>query len=304
MEKNNSQLRTFIKEGFYSLDETLGNKYCTKLMNQIFSDKSYSPNMFLNETEFNKNANPFNKTNPGPGVCNLAEQYNLDFIFKNHNIVDMLTRLLGKNYRTEIYKFVMGVPNSWIPEWIKKRILSFGGSNNLNPYMKKKYRDVTCYYGAEYHQDSIDYSGNKALKSKSFLVMYIYFEKVTLDDAPIIVVPGSHIYGAGTFPHSIIERKNSIKYNPKNNKNVYLPVKVVTGEIGTVNLWHSLTLHKTTIVKSKYPRISLKIVFEKTSDDECMMDVMDNQISGNLLLDNPFVESSNLYSLTKSSYIK
>ena len=48
----------------------------------------------------------------------------------------------------------------------------FGGSNNLNPYLKKEFRDVTCYYGAEYHQDSIDYSGHKALKSKSFLIMY------------------------------------------------------------------------------------------------------------------------------------
>ena len=81
----------------------------------------------------------------------------------------------------------MGVPDQWIPKWIKKKLTSMGSSNNLNPFLKEKFRDVTCYYGAEYHQDSIDYSGSKALKSKTFIVMYIYFSDVSETDAAIYI---------------------------------------------------------------------------------------------------------------------
>ena len=298
---DNSQLKTFINEGFYSMSKPLVNKNCSDLMKKISIEKSYSPSIFLDELEFKKNPN-FKKTNPGPGVCNLAEKYNLDFIFKNPDIIKVLTKLLGKNYRTEVYKFVMGMPDGWIPTWVKKKMEDFGGSNNLNPYLKEKFRDVTCYCGAEYHQDSIDYSGHKALKSKSFLIMYVYFDKVTLNDAPIIVVPGSHLYGAVTFPHTIDETKNSINYSPKKNKNVNLSYKIVTGEAGTVSLWHSLTLHRTNVVKSKVPRISLKVVFEKAGEEECLMDFADQKIDGSLLLDNAFDKSTKLFSLAKKKY--
>ena len=69
----------------------------------------------------------------------------------------------------------MGVPDQWIPKWIKKKLSLMGSSNNLNPFLKEKFRDVTCYYGAEYHQDSIDYSGSKALKSKLYCHVYLFF---------------------------------------------------------------------------------------------------------------------------------
>ena len=298
---NNSQIATFINEGFYSINKPLKNKQCFELMEKIYLEKSYSPSIFLDELEFNKDPR-ITKTNPGPGVCNLAEKHNLDFIFKNPDITNILTKLLGENYRTELYKFVMGVPDSWIPTWVKKKLKNFGGSNNLNPFLKEKYRDVTCYYGAEYHQDSIDYSGQKALKSKSFLVMYVYLDKVTLNDSPIIVVPGSHLHGAVTFPHSVAETKNNVNYSPKENKNIKLPYKIITGGTGMVNLWHSLTLHRTDVVKSKFPRISLKVIFEKTCDEECIMDLTDQQIKGLLLLDSAFDKSTKLFSLARKKY--
>ena len=181
----------------------------------------------------------------------------------------------------------MGVPDQWIPDWIKKKLSSMGSSNNLNPFLKEKFRDVTCYYGAEYHQDSIDYSGSKALKSKTFIVMYIYFSDVAETDAPIYILPTSHVYGAQKFPHEIDYKDNKIFYSPDNKRKVNLNEVKLTGDAGTVFFWHSLLLHKTTIVKNPQPRISLKVVIEKNLEDRGLIDSIDEKISKELILENP-----------------
>ena len=58
----------------------------------------------------------------------------------------------------------------------------------------------------------------------------------------------------------------------------------------------------TDVVKSKFPRISLKVILEKTCDEECIIDLTDQQIKGLLLLDSAFDKSTKLFSLARKKY--
>mgnify|MGYP002832373233 CR=1 FL=1 len=268
----------------------LDKKKCEQLLEKIYELKNYNENdLFLSEKEFLKDPSFKKKTNPGNDVNNilLDKSLALDFIFKNKKIDEIISKILGKNYNICLSKIVMGIPDHRVPEWIKKILSSLGSSNNLNGFLKEKFRDVTCYYGAEYHQDSIDYSGSKTLKSKTFIVMYIYLSDVLETDAPIYILPTSHIYGAQQFPHEIEYNKNEIFYSPDNKKKVSLDEVKLTGDAGTVFFWHSLLLHKTTIVKNSKPRISLKVVIEKNLKDEGLIDNIDKKILDKLVLENP-----------------
>lgn len=279
----------FIKNGYIQCDNLLDKKDCEQFLKKIYKLKNYNKNdLFLSEKEFLANPSIY-KTNPGKNINNilLDENLALDFVFKNKKIDEIISKILGKSYNIDLSKIVMGIPDHWIPEWIKKILSSLGSSNNLNPFLKEKFRDVTCYYGAEYHQDSIDYSGSKALKSKTFIVMYIYLSDVTETDAPIYILPTSQVYGAQKFPHEIKYDENKIHYTPENKKKVSLDEVKLTGDAGTIFFWHSLLLHKTTIVKNSKPRISLKVVIEKNSKDQGLIDNIDEKISEKLILENP-----------------
>lgn len=286
---DDSKKLNFIENGYIKYDNLLDKKNCEQFLEKIYKLKNYDKtNLFLSEKEFLDNPSIY-KTNPGKNINNilLDKNLSLDFIFKNEKIDEVISKILGKNYNIDLSKIVMGIPDHWIPEWIKKFLSSLGSSNNLNAYLKEKFRDVTCYYGAEYHQDSIDYSGSKALKSKTFIVMYIYLSDVFETDAPIYILPKSHIYGAQKFPHEINYKENKIFYSPDKKKKVNLDEVKLTGDAGTVFFWHSLLLHKTTIVKNSKPRISLKVVIEKNLKNKGLIDNIDEKISEKLILENP-----------------
>ena len=70
-------------------------------------------------------------------------------------------------------------------------------------------------------------------------------------------------------------------------KKVSLDEVKLTGDAGTVFFWHSLLLHKTTIVQNSKPRISLKVVIEKNLKNKGLIDCIDEKISKELILENP-----------------
>lgn len=287
---NENEKSNFIEDGYIKYNNLLSKKKCTELLNIINNIKNYNKSdIFLDENEFLKDPTLIKK-NPGREINNilLHKDINLDFVFKNEKIKDTLTTILGEDYNIDLSKVVMGVPENWVPNWVKIKLKILGGSNNLNPFLKENFQDVTCYYGAEYHQDSIDYSGSKSLKSKTFIVMYIYFSDVFEDDAPIYVLRNSHKYGAQKFPHNIDYDNNQIFYTAENNYRISLEETKLTGAVGTVFFWHSLLLHKTTIVKNSNPRISLKVVLEKKDNSIGLIDNIDKKITNSLILDNPF----------------
>ena len=90
-----------------------------------------------------------------------------------------MKKILGQNFRILNHKLVMGVPESYLPEWIKLLIKN-NTSNNLGKYIKPKYRDITYFKGLDFHQDIIDYPYrtadfiNKLNNEKNFKSIFYY----------------------------------------------------------------------------------------------------------------------------------
>ena len=112
--------------------------------------------------------------------------------------LEAVTALLGPGYEILNRKVVCGVPADAVPAWLRQRILG-NPVNNLGAYVKPQYRDVTYFYGIDFHQDLIDYQAREA----DFITLYIYLHPVTRADAPLYLLEGSHALGGSVFPHDL-----------------------------------------------------------------------------------------------------
>ena len=82
-----------------------------------------------------------------------------------------------------------------MPAWLKARIHG-NPVNNLGAYVRPEYRDVTYFYGIDFHQDLIDYKDREA----DFLTLYVYLHPVTPADAPLFLLEDSHRAGRHGVP--------------------------------------------------------------------------------------------------------
>ncbi len=104
-------------------------------------------------------------------------------------------------------KIVCGVPAKSIPAWLKARIIG-NPVNNLGAYVKPQYRDVTYFYGIDFHQDLIDFKDRDA----DFITLYVYLHPVTRADAPLHVLENTHALGAAVFPHDLTKQADGWLY--------------------------------------------------------------------------------------------
>ena len=136
-------------------------KAAGSLLAKLRADRRYDSSLFQDEADFD--ADPqYRGVNPRPGR-NQLERFgdDLGFVERSPQIVSGLTALLGPGYRIMDRKVVCGVPAKSIPPWLKAR---FAGNpvNNLGAYVKPHFRDVTYFYGIDFHQDLIDYKEREA----------------------------------------------------------------------------------------------------------------------------------------------
>ena len=265
------KLKTFQEKGVIEFNELLNKNTCSRLYKKILNNRFWGKNLFKSEKNFLKNPQ-FKKTNPGKGKFNFAEKFNLNFIEKNKQIESILTDILGKDYNIILKKFVVAVPESWIPNWLKQRVKNSLAAN-LGPYIKKKYRDVTYFRGIDYHMDQIDFPN----QTSDFITLYVYLNDTSSNMSPLNIIEKSHIYGPTTFPHIIKNHKNDnyLKYGPKVNRLSKFKKKRLTGKSGTTYIWTSLTLHGTQPQQNKDEfRISLRYLIKKSKNctDETMID--------------------------------
>jgi hypothetical protein len=157
---------------------------------------------------------------------------------------------------------VCGVPDSAIPAWLKQRIAG-NPVNNLGPYVKPHYRDVTYFNGIDFHQDLIDYKDREA----DFITLYVYLHPVTRADAPLFVLENSHSLGASVFPHDLTPPDkigggdDAWTYRNGPQGEARCRQVVLTGGAGHVACWHALTLHGTQPDEADDERISLRYLF-------------------------------------------
>ena len=256
------KLNIFQKKGIVEFNQLLNKKKCSDLYKKIINSRLWGQNLFKSEKVFQKKQQ-YKKTNPGKGKYNLAEKFDLNFIENSKEIKSILNDILGKDYEIVIKKFVVAVPESWIPYWLKQKVKN-SLAPNLGPFIKNRYRDVTYFRGIDYHMDQIDFPNH----SSDFITLYIYLNDTTSKMSPLNILEGSHIFGPTKFPHFIKKclNNNYLKYGTQLNNLKKFKKKKLIGKSGTVYIWSGLTLHGTQPQENKDDfRISLRYIIRKSS---------------------------------------
>jgi hypothetical protein len=274
----------FIRDGAHRFAEPLDRAACADLLAAIRADRDFASNLFLSEAEFD--ADPqYKGVNPMPGR-NLLERFEdrLGFVEQAPQIVEGITTLLGPDYEILNKKVVCGVPQTAVPEWLRQRILG-NPVNNLGAYVKPQYRDVTYFYGIDFHQDLIDYKQREA----DFLTLYVYLHPVTTADAPLYLLEGSHKLGGSLFPHDLTRlhgRGGAVDWlyrNPPHGETT-VTQRVLTGATGFAAVWHACTLHGTQPDAADHERISLRYLLARRHTGPVGLDAVNARLEGPLSL--------------------
>ncbi|MDO9335723.1 MAG: phytanoyl-CoA dioxygenase family protein [Caulobacter sp.] len=266
------------ERGVHLFGEVLDPAACAALLADLKAGRDWGAGLFLDEAAFD--ADPqYRGVNPRPGR-NLLEGYEarLKLVEANPAIVAGLTALLGEGYVLMDRKVVCGVPASVIPDWLKARIAG-NPVNNLGTFVKPQYRDVTYFYGIDFHQDLIDFKGREA----DFVTLYIYLAPVTRADAPLFLLEGSHRLGASVFPHDLARDGETWRYR-SDGREAATTQRVLTGGTGYAAVWHACTLHGTQPDEADHERISLRYLLARGPAAEAGMDRVNATLLGPLAL--------------------
>ena len=270
----------FIRDGAHLFDQPLDAGACAELLGRIKATRDFGSGLFLSEAEFD--ADPqYTGVNPRPGR-NLLERFEdrLGFIEQAPPLVEAITALLGPDYEILNKKVVCGVPAGSVPDWLRARILG-NPVNNLGAYVRPQHRDVTYFYGIDFHQDLIDYKAREA----DFLTLYIDLHPVTRADAPLYLLQGSHQLGGSVFPHNLTRIGDTDwLYRNGEHGDVVARQKILTGETGFAAMWHACTLHGTQPDAADHERISLRYLIAKRHDGATGMDTVNARLRGPLSL--------------------
>ncbi|HEX4181017.1 MAG TPA: phytanoyl-CoA dioxygenase family protein [Caulobacteraceae bacterium] len=253
----NTVVDDFIEGGRHLFDSPVNPLEAGRLLAKLRADRHFDHRLFLSEAEFD--ADPlYVGVNPKPGR-NLLERFEgeLGFVEQSPQIVAALGALLGEDYQLINRKVVCGVPAQSVPDWLRARIAG-NPVNNLGAFVKPQYRDVTYFYGIDFHQDLIDFKGRDA----DFVTLYIYLHPVTRMDAPLFLLEGSHRLGATVFPHDLAQDGfEHWRYRDGRGGETRVRQRILTGDVGSAALWHACTLHGTQPDAADHERISLRYLF-------------------------------------------
>lgn len=273
-------VQDFIADGAHRFERPLDAAAAADLLAAIRATRDFDSSLFLTEAEFD--ADPqYTGVNPKPGR-NLLERFEdkLAFVEQDPAIVEALTALLGPDYEILNKKIVCGVPASEVPAWLRQRILG-NPVNNLGAYMKPQNRDITYFYGIDFHQDLIDYKAREA----DFITLYVYLHPVTNADAPLYLLEGSHALGGSVFPHDLTRTgPDTWTYRNGPHGEMETRQRILTGGTGFAAMWHACTLHGTQPDAADHERISLRYLIAKRHAGRTGMDEVNATLRGPLSL--------------------
>lgn len=283
---NHPVVGDFIARGYHVFEGGVDPAAASALLAKIRALRAFDADLFLSEAEFD--ANPqYTGVNPAPGR-NLLERFedDLAFVERNAAIVSAVSALLGGDYEILLKKLICGVPASVVPDWLKARIAG-NPVNNLGAYVKAPYRDITYFYGIDFHQDLIDYKDREA----DFLTLYVYLHDVGAHDAPLFLLEDSHKLGGTLFPHDL--SKNTTPdgevgwlYRDGRGQAIQTRQHLLTGKTGYAAMWHACTLHGTQPDAADNERLSLRyLLARKPGAAAPGMDAVNATLQGPLSLE-------------------
>lgn len=275
-----SATQDFIDHGYHVFDGGVDPAAAAALLAELRATRSFDGGLFLSEAAFD--ADPrYTGVNPIPGR-NLLERFEhrLGFVERDPGIVAGLTDLLGEGYQLMNRKVVCGVPASAVPAWLKARITD-NPVNNLGAYVRPEYRDVTYFYGIDFHQDLIDFKDRDA----DFVTLYVYLHPVGRHDAPLFLLEDSHRLGATVFPHDLAKTAGGWLYRDGRGGEIETRQTMLVGDAGYAAMWHACTLHGTQPDAADNERLSLRYLFAKAPGARAGMDAVNASLRGPVRLD-------------------
>ncbi|HEY3695921.1 hypothetical protein [Phenylobacterium sp.] len=269
-------LGDFLATGAHVFPAPLNAAAAGALLREIRSLRRFDGSLFLTEAAFD--ADPvYTGVNPRPGR-NLLERFDdhLRFVERDPAIVAGLTAILGAGYQVLDRKVVCGAPDSAVPEWLKRRIKG-NPVNNLGAFVKPELRDVTYFYGIDFHQDLIDYKDRDA----DFVTLYVYLHAVDRRDAPLYLLEGSHALGATVFPHALTaDGRGGWRYADRCGRERAVRQRVLTGPAGFAAMWHPCTLHGTQPTVADRARLSLRYLIRRGTEAKVGLDAVNAALDG------------------------
>jgi len=270
----------FDRLGYHVFADGVDADGAAALLSKIRATRGFDERLFQSEAEFD--ADPvYVGVNPRDGR-NLLDTFagDLAFVERDPAVIEGLTAVLGGGYQLLNRKIVCGVPASAVPAWLKRRITD-NPVNNLGAYVKPAYRDVTYFYGIDFHQDLIDYKDREA----DFVTLYIYLHPVTARDAPLYLLKGSHILGGSIFPHDLARSgPEAWTYRNGGYGETETTQVVLTGQAGFAAMWHACTLHGTQPDAADHERISLRYLMARRPGTRAGIDQVNAALNGPLSL--------------------
>lgn len=248
----------FAAHGYHRFARRVDADAASALLAKIRELRKCDRDLFLSEEAFG--ADPqYVGVNPRPG-CNLLERFDddLDFVEKDPAIAEAVSALLGDDYEVLLKKVICGVPSDIVPDWLKKRIEG-NPVNNLGAYVRPEFRDVTYFYGIDFHQDLIDYKDREA----DFLTLYVYLHDVGRHDAPLFLLEDSHRFGGTLFPHDLTPSEDGWTYADGRGDQQNCRQVLLTGKTGFAAMWHACTLHGTQPDAADAERFSLRYLLAR-----------------------------------------
>ena len=248
----------FIARGYHVFEGGVDPSAAGDLLAKIRALRTFDADLFLSEAEFDADPRHIG-VNPAPGR-NLLERFEAELAFVENDpaIVATLTALLGEGYEILLKKLICGVPASVVPDWLKARIAG-NPVNNLGAYVKAPFRDITYFYGIDFHQDLIDYKDREA----DFITLYIYLHEVGAHDAPLFLLENSHVLGGTLFPHDLTRTAEGWTYRDGRGHEVRTRQHLLTGQAGYAAMWHACTLHGTQPDAADNERLSLRYLIAR-----------------------------------------
>jgi len=265
----------FIERGYHLFDRPLDARAAARLLADIRATRAFDSSLFLTEAAFD--ADPqYVGVNPREGR-NLLERFEdqLGFVERDPGIVAGLTELLGEGYETLNKKVVCGVPATSVPAWLKARITD-NPVNNLGAYVKPEHRDITYFYGIDFHQDLIDFKDRDA----DFVTLYVYLHPVGAHDAPLYLLEESHKLGATMFPHDLTREAGGWRYRDGQGGEVLTRQRMLVGDAGFAAVWHACTLHGTQPDAADNERLSLRYLFARRPGAMAGLDAVNASLRG------------------------
>ena len=274
-----SPTRDFVERGCHLFERPLDAAAATRLLAKVRATRVFGAGLFLSEAEFD--ADPqYVGVNPRRGR-NLLEALEDELGIVEHDpaIVAGLTELLGDGYETLDKKVVCGVPARSVPAWLKARI-SDNPVNNLGAYVRPEYRDVTYFFGIDFHQDLIDFKGRDA----DFVTLYVYLHPVGAHDAPLYLLEDSHRLGGTMFPHDLTKGGGGWRYRDGRGGEVMTRQTLLVGGAGFAAMWHACTLHGTQPDAADNERLSLRYLFARRPGAKAGLDAVNSSLRGPIRL--------------------